>query len=112
MLSVPDESVGPLFASHPIANIVLITIVDENRDTGIKERSQLVTPGFLKVKHEGQVRRASALFPEVAFFGGDLHQLTVLEGVQKLPEMVVRVTQAHTDARLSDVIDVESGEAW
>ena len=111
LLAIPDESVGPLLATHPVANIVLVSAVDEDWNPSIEKGSQMVSCRFHHIKGESQVGSGGALFPEIALLGWDTHERTVLVGVQELPQMVIRVAQAHADARLSNIIDVEGREA-
>ena len=36
LLAVPDESLGPIIASLPVTDVVLVTVVDQNREAGVE----------------------------------------------------------------------------
>lgn len=38
LLAVPDQGLGPSIAAHPIANVVLVTVVYEHGESYVEER--------------------------------------------------------------------------
>ena len=57
------------------------------------------------------MRQSSALLPQGAFEDRQVHGITVLICVEHLPEVVIRVAEAHTLAWLSDIVYVEVRES-
>ena len=63
ILVVPNQCICPHFSSSPITNEILISIVDENRDSKVQEILQIITIHLLFIKWEEQVRHKVTLLP-------------------------------------------------
>ena len=56
LLSVPDESICPSGSTVPVADIVLVTAINEHGQASVDQRSNVITPVLLEVEHQAQVR--------------------------------------------------------
>ena len=56
--------------------------------------------------------QGGALLPQVTLLRWNIHHIAILIGVEQLPEVVIRVAQAHPLTRQANIVNVEIREAW